>query len=90
VGVYALTSYGFAHRQSLPALGLLAVGTVTIGAAAGWTGWRRLAGVIAPFLTNLEVTPSDPVPLVVTGGIILSTALVALFAAAWRSTAARR
>ncbi len=32
--------------------------------------------VIASFLTNLTVTPSDPMPLVVTGGVILVTALV--------------
>ena len=76
VGVYALTAYGVAHRQSVLALGLFVVAAVVIGAAAGWAGWMRLASVIASFLTNLTVTPSDPMPLVVTGGIILVTALV--------------
>ena len=79
VGVYALTAYGVAHRQSVLALGLFVVAAVAIGAAAGWAGWMRLADVIASFLTNLTVTPSDPMPLVVTGGIILVTALVVFF-----------
>jgi putative ABC transport system permease protein len=76
VGVYALTAYGVAHRQPVPALGLFVVAAVVSGAAAGWAGWMRLADVIASFLTNLTITPSDPMPLVVTGGIILVTALV--------------
>ena len=76
VGVYALTAYGVAHRQSVLTLGLFVVAAVVIGAAAGWAGWMRLASVIASFLTNLTVTPSDPMPLVVTGGVILVTALV--------------
>ncbi len=79
VGVYALTAYGVAHRQPVLALGLFVVAAVVIGAAAGWAGWMRLADVIASFLTNLTVTPSDPMPLVVTGGIILVTALVVFF-----------
>ena len=76
VGVYALTAYGVAHRQSVLTLGLFVVAAVVIGAAAGWAGWMRLASVIESFLTNLTVTPADPTPLVVTGGIILGTALV--------------
>ena len=36
VGVYALTAYGVAHRQSVLALGLFVVAAVVIGAAAGW------------------------------------------------------
>ena len=76
VGVYALTAYGVAHRQSVVAIGLFVVAAVVIGAVAGWTGWLRLGNVIASFLTNLTVTPSDPKPLVVTGGLILVTALV--------------
>ncbi len=76
VGVYALTAYGVAHRQSVLAVGLFVAAAVVIGAAAGWAGWMRLASVIASFLTNLTVTPSDPMPLVVTGGIVLVTALV--------------
>lgn len=86
VGVYALTAYGVAHRQSLLTLGLFVVAAVVIGAGAGWAGWMRLANVIASFLTNLTVTPSDPMPLVVTGGIILVTALVVFLVGARRPT----
>ena len=84
MGVYALTAYGVAHRQSVLALGLFVVAAVVIGAAAGWAGWMRLASVIASFLTNLTVTPSDPMPLAVTGGVILMTALVVFLAGARR------
>jgi predicted permease len=90
VGVYALTAYGVAHRQSVLALGLFVVAAVVIGAAAGWAGWMRLASVIASLLTNLTVTPSDPMPLVVTGGIILVTALVVFLVGARRPTTAGR
>jgi putative ABC transport system permease protein len=76
LGVYALTAYGLAHRQPLLAHGLFVLTAVAIGAAAGWTGWMRLASVIEPFLTNLTVTPADRGPLVVTSGIILAAALV--------------
>ena len=55
VGIYALTAYGAAHRQSVLTLGLFVSAAVTIGAAAGWAGWARLASLIAPFLTNLRV-----------------------------------
>jgi putative ABC transport system permease protein len=90
VSVYALTAYGVAHRQSMLALGVFVVSAVVIGAVAGWTGWMRLASVIASFLTNLRVTPSDPGPLVVTGGVLLLAALGILFAAARRPTRAGR
>jgi hypothetical protein len=80
VGVYALTAYGVAHRLSMLALGLFVAAAVVSGAAAGWIGWMRLGSVIASFLTNLEVTPSDPGPLVVTVGVLLVTALVIFFA----------
>ena len=78
VGVYALTAYGVAHRQSMLALGLCVVAAVVSGAAAGWIAWMRLASDIASFLTNLTVAPSDPVPLVVTVGVLLVTSLVIL------------
>ena len=68
VGVYAVTVYGVAHRQSMVVIGLFAVVAVVIGAAVGWTGWMRLAGVLASFLTNLTIQPSDSGPLVVTAG----------------------
>jgi putative ABC transport system permease protein len=88
VSVYALIVYGVAHRQSTLALGVFVVAAVVIGTAAGWTGWLRLASVGASFLTNLRVTPSDPRPLVVTGGVLLLTALGILFAAARRPSPA--
>jgi putative ABC transport system permease protein len=78
VGVYALTAYGVAHRQPVLAIGCFVVAAVVIGAAAGWAGWMRLADVIASFLTNLTITPSDPMPLAVTGGIVVVTALAVL------------
>jgi hypothetical protein len=84
IGVYALTAYGLAHRQSMVTLGLFVMASVGIGAAAGWAGWARLGSVIASFLTNLRVTPSDPTPLVVTGGVILMVALVIFLAGARR------
>jgi hypothetical protein len=80
VGVYALTAYGVAHRQSMLVLGLMVVAAVVIGAAAGWTGWMRLGSIISSFLTNLRVAPSDPGPLVVIGGVLLVTALGIFFA----------
>jgi putative ABC transport system permease protein len=84
VGIYALTAYGVAHRQSMLALGLFVLAAVAVGAAAGWAGWARLASVIASFLTNLRVTPSDPMPLAVTGGVIVTTALVVFLAGSRR------
>jgi hypothetical protein len=62
------------------ALGLFVLAAVAIGAAAGWIGWMRLASVIASFLTNLTVTPSDTGPLVVTGVVLVVTALGIFFA----------
>jgi hypothetical protein len=85
-GVHALTAYGIAHRQSVLALGALVVTAVLIGTAAGWTGWMRLADVIVSFLTNLTVVPADPLPLLVTGGVILATALVVFLLTARRAT----
>jgi putative ABC transport system permease protein len=76
VGVHALTAYGVAHRQSPLPLGLVVAAAVVIGAAAGWIGWMRIAGVIESFLTNLKVAPADPMPLVVTGGILVGAALI--------------
>ena len=93
-GVYALTAYGVAHRQPVLAVGLFVVTAVVIGASRGWAGWMRLTDVIASFLTNLTITPSDPMPLVVTGGIVVVTALavflVGLLAGARRPTTAVR
>src|SRR5580765_1858027 len=90
VAVYALTAYGVAHRQSVLALGLFVAAPVVIGTAAGWAGWMRLAGVIAPFLTNLRVAPADPTPLVVISGLILGVALVVFLLGARRPATAGR
>jgi len=84
VGVYALAAYGVAHRQSVLALGLFVVAAVVIGAAGGWIGWMRIARAIESFLTNLKVAPADPMPLVVTGGILVATALIVFLAGARR------
>jgi putative ABC transport system permease protein len=86
LGFYALTTYGVAHRQPLLAIALCVVVAFAIGAAAGWTGWMRVADVIASFLTNLTVTPSDRMPLVVTGGVILAAALLAFLVGVRRRT----
>jgi putative ABC transport system permease protein len=86
VGVYALTGYGVAHRQSVVAIGLFVLSAVVIGAAAGWIGWMRIAAVIESFLTNLRVAPADPMPLVVTGGILMATGLIVFLAGTRRPT----
>jgi hypothetical protein len=74
-GLSAYASSGVSERRSRPMLVLGAVAAVAVGIAAGLVVWRRLASVIADFLTNLTVTPSDPVPLVVTAGVLLVMAL---------------
>jgi putative ABC transport system permease protein len=89
-GIYGLTSYGVTERRKVLTLALRAVAAVVIGAALGLSVWWRLGTVIAPFLTNVTVTPSDPVPLVVTGGVLLTTALVACLVPALRATRAGR
>ena len=87
VAVDALTAYGAAHRQPAIAPGLFVVTSVVIGTAAGWIGWMRIARVIESFLTNLTVAPADPMPLVVTGGIMLVTALMVFLVGARRPAA---
>jgi putative ABC transport system permease protein len=89
-GIYGLTSYGVTERRKVLTLALRAVAAVVIGAALGLSVWWRLGTVIAPFLTNVTVTPSDPVPLVVTAGVLLATALVACLVPALRATKAGR
>ena len=86
LGVYALTAYGVAHRQSKLAVGLFIVAAVVSGTAAGWFGWMRLANVIASFLTNLNVAPTDPGPLVVTIAVIVVISLIILVAGTRRRT----
>jgi hypothetical protein len=76
-GIFGAASYGVTRRRTVLTLVLRALAAVVIGAALGLGAWLRLGRVIAPFLTNLNVTPSDPLPLVVTGGALFVTALVA-------------
>ena len=90
VGTYGLTSFGVTQRRRVLTLVLRAVAAVVIGAAVGLFAWLRLGSVLASFLTNLKVTPSDPVPLVVTGGMLLATALVACLVPALRAARAGR
>ena len=89
-GIYGLTSYGVTQRRKVLTLVVRALAAVVIGAAVGLGAWLRLGSVISSFLTNLEVAPSDPLPLVVTGGVLLVTALVACLAPALRATRAGR
>ncbi len=89
-GIYGLTSYGVTERRTVLTLVLRVVAAVVIGAVLGLGAWRRLGSVIEPFLTNLTVTPSDPLLLVVTGGVLLATALVAGLVPALRATRAGR
>ncbi len=89
-GMYGLTSYGVTERRTVLTLVLRVVAAVVIGAVLGLGAWRRLGSVIEPFLTNLTVTPSDPVLLVVTGGVLVATALVAGLVPARRATRASR
>jgi hypothetical protein len=88
VGAYSLTSYGVTQRRTVQAL--QAVAAVVIGVAVGFIVWRRLGSVIESFLTNLTVTPSDLFPLVVIGGGLLATALVACLMPAPRAARAGR
>jgi hypothetical protein len=76
-GMYGLTSYGLTERRTVLTLVVRVVAAVVIGTVLGFSAWRRLGSVIEPFLTNLTVTPSDPLLLVVTGGVLVVTALVA-------------
>ena len=89
-GTYALTSYGVSERRTLVTLVLRAVTAGVIGAAVGYGIWSRLGRVIEPFLTNITVTPSDPLLLVGTGGVLLAMTLVACLVPALRATRAGR
>lgn len=75
-GVYGLTVYGIAQRRTVPTLTIYAAGAVAMGVAVGLYGWLRLASVIASFLTNLTITPSDPRMLFVVSSVLVATALV--------------
>jgi putative ABC transport system permease protein len=76
-GIYSLTSYGLTEHGTMLVPVLLDVVAVFAGAALGLVAWRRLGGVIEPFLTNLTVTPSDPFVLVAIGGVLFAALLVA-------------
>jgi hypothetical protein len=89
-GIYGVTSYGVTGGRTVLTLVVRVVAAVAMGAVLGLAAWRRLGRVIEPFLTNLTVTPSDPLLLVVTGGVLLATALVAGLVPALRATRAGR
>jgi putative ABC transport system permease protein len=76
-GVYSLTAFGVTQGRKTITLVLLACAAAVVGAAAGLYAWLKLGSVIASFLTNLQVTPADPMPLVVTGCVLLAVTLVA-------------
>ena len=63
---------------------------VVIGSVLGLVAWRRLGGVIEPFLTNLTVAPSDPLLLAASGGVIAAMTLVAGLVPARRAMRAAR
>ena len=88
-GIYGLTSYGVTEHRTVLTLVFRGVAAVGIGAVLGLGAWRRLGSVIEPFLTNLTVTPSDPLLLVVAAGVLLATALVAGLIPALRARAGR-
>ena len=76
-GVHGLTAFGVTQGRKTITLVLRALTAVIVGAAAGRYGWLKLGDVIAPFLTNLQVTPADPMPLGVTGCVLVAVTLVA-------------
>jgi hypothetical protein len=77
VGTYGLTSYGGTERRRVLTLALRVGVVVAIGEILGLGAWRRLGRVLEPFLTNLTVTPFDPLLLVATSGVLLAAAIVA-------------
>jgi hypothetical protein len=89
-GIYGLTSYGVTQGRTVLTLVLRAIAAFVIGTVVGLEAWRRLGSVIASFLTNLKVTPSDPMPLVVTAGVLLAATLVACLLPARRARKAGR
>ena len=89
VGTSALAAFNVAHGRGVIASMLGALMAVAVGGAAGLYAWRQLASTIASFLTNLRVTPSDPQPLIVTGVVLLVTALVACLMPSLRRRATR-
>jgi putative ABC transport system permease protein len=88
-GIHGLTSYGVTERRTVRTVALRAVLAVVIGVILGLGAWRRLSSVIEPFLTNLRVTPSDPLLLAAVGGVLLATALIAGLVPALRATRGR-
>jgi predicted permease len=76
-GIYGVASYGVTERRTVLTLALRSLAAVAIGGIVGLGAWRRIGSVIEPFLTNLTVTPFDPLLLAVAGGVLLATALIA-------------
>jgi putative ABC transport system permease protein len=87
-GIYGLTSYGLTERRTVLTLVLRVFAAVLVGVVLGLGAWRRLGSIIEPFLTNLTVTPSDPLLLVVTVSVLLATGFVAGLVPALRATRA--
>jgi hypothetical protein len=69
--------------------GLRTAVAVGVGAAAGLVIWHKLGSVIAEFLTSLTVTPSDPVTVAGTCGVVAIASLVACLAAVRRPRVVR-
>jgi hypothetical protein len=79
-GVYALTVRGVSLGRAGSGLVLRAAVAVIGGVVAGYVVWGKLAGVLASFLTNLTVSPSDPGMLGGVCALVIVTALVACLA----------
>jgi predicted permease len=88
-GVYGFTAYGVSLRRSTALVVLGAAVAVVVGAAAGLAVWNKLGSVIASFLTNLTVTPSDAVTLAGACGVLAIAALLACLVPALRARTAR-
>jgi putative ABC transport system permease protein len=88
-GVYALTAHGVSRRRSLVLVVLRAIVAVIAGAAVGFVIWNKLGETIASFLTNLTVTPSDPVTLAWAFGLLAVASLLACLVAALRPRTVR-
>jgi len=76
-GVYAFTARGVSRGRAGGGLVLRAAVAVVAGIAVGYVVWGKLAGILASFLTNLTVSPSDPATLAGVAGMLVVTALVA-------------
>jgi predicted permease len=88
-GVYALTAHGVSRRRSRVLVVLRAIVAVVAGATVGFVIWSKLGETIASFLTNLTVTPSDPVTLAWACGLLGAASLVACLVPVFRARTVR-